>query len=98
MIARPARLQNRTIDMKYTKDVCRPLAHRIYLAVIQGEQGMPPGKPRTAKQICGKNFWSDLSVAERRFAGRLISAAVRLGIFGLKRSHLDGSNHCRYRL
>jgi hypothetical protein len=84
--------------MKYTKDVCRPLAQRVTYAVLQGERLMPHGKPRTARQICGKAFWTGLNVAERRFAGKFISAAVRLGLFGLKRSHRDGSNHWRYRL
>jgi hypothetical protein len=84
--------------MRYTKDVCRPLAQKVTQAVIQGEQIMPPDKPRTARQICGKRFWNGLTVAERRFAGRFISAAVRLGLFGLKRSHRDGSNHWRYRI
>jgi hypothetical protein len=84
--------------MQYTKAVCRPLARRVTLAVLRGERLMPPDKPRTARQICGKHFWCGLTVAEQRFAGRFISAAVRLGLFGLKRSHRDGSNHWRYRL
>lgn len=84
--------------MNYSKDVCRPLARRVTLAVLRGVQTMPPGKPRTARQICGRPFWDSLTVAERRFAGRYISAAVRLGLFSLKRSHRDSSNHWRYRL
>jgi hypothetical protein len=84
--------------MKYTKDVCRPLARRVTLAVLQGEQSMQLDKPRTARQICGKAFWNGLTVAEQLFAGRYISAAVRLGLFGLKRSHRDSSNHWRYRI
>jgi hypothetical protein len=82
--------------MKYTREACWPLAQKVYQAVIKGEQTMPPGKPRTLRQICGKDFWSGLTVDERRYAGRLIAAGVRLGLFTVKRSHRDGSHHWRY--
>ena len=82
--------------MKYTREERWSLAQRVYKAVIKGEQSMRAGKPRTLRQICGKPFWGSLTVDERRYAGKLISAGVRLGLFSFKRSHRDASHHWRY--
>jgi hypothetical protein len=82
--------------MKWTKAQCYPLAKKIYHAVIQGRSMIPHGKPLTARQICGKKFWDSVGDSQRRFAGRLISAAVRLDMFGLERAQRNTANHWTY--
>jgi len=82
--------------MKWNKSACRPLATEIYSVLKQGRLNTPFGKEVTARQLCG-NWWENLTVAERRFAGRFISAAVRTGVLGLEQVRRDSANAWRYR-
>ena len=83
--------------MKWNKSECRPLATEIYNVINQGRVATPHEKDVTARQLCGKDFWNTLNNVERRFAGRFISAAVRIGLFGLEQIRRDGANAWRYR-
>jgi hypothetical protein len=89
-------LHDRSNSMQWTKALYYPLAKEVYHAVLQGRSMMPHGKPLTARQICGKPFWDSLGDGQRRFAGRFISAAVRLGMFGLEQGQHNTANHWTY--
>lgn len=89
-------LHDRSNSMQWTKALYYPLAKEVYHAVLQGRSMIPHGKPLTARQICGKKFWDSLNDGQRRFAGRFISAAVRLRMFGLKRGQRNTANHWTY--
>ena len=83
--------------MKWSTAECRPLATDVYNAINGNQVSIRPGKDVTAAKLCGKTFWSSLTAAERRWAGRFVSKAVRLGMFGLEQTRRDSANHWRYR-
>ena len=83
--------------MKWNKASCRPLATQVYEAITTTHITISPGKDVPAQKLCGKTFWANLSAAERRWAGRFVSKAVRMGLFGLEQVRQDNCNHWRYR-
>jgi len=83
--------------MKWNEVKCRPLATDVYNAINENHVSIRPGKDATAAKLCGKTFWKSLSAAERRWAGRFVSNAVRLGMFALEQTRRDSANHWRYR-
>jgi hypothetical protein len=83
--------------MKWTKNVCRPLATTIYTSIKQNHLSVPEGKDVTARVIVGISTWNTLDVGQRRFAGRFVSVLARWGLLGLEQTRRDSSNHGRYR-
>ena len=82
--------------MKWSKQICRPVATEVFNAVNQRRQTMPEGKDITAAFLVGKSVWNTLDSAQRRFAGRFVSVCVRRGLLGLEQVRIDSSNHWRY--
>jgi hypothetical protein len=73
-------------------------AQQVITAANAGCNTIVSGTIRTARQLCGPDFWDALSKPEQLHAGKVISAAVDALMLPLERYVSSGSNHLRYKL
>ena len=74
------------------------LAQQVITAASEGCNTIVSGTLRTARQLCGPNFWDALTKPEQLHAGKIVSAAVNARMLPLVRDESSGSNHQRYQL
>ena len=82
--------------MNHNNYFSSPLADRVIPAAADGCAVLRPGEIRTARQLCGADFWDSLSKREQIQAGRIISEAVKAGHLPLIRGERAANNHQRY--
>ena len=82
--------------MKQNIDLFTYFAQQVLNAAAAGCDQMHPGTHKKAKQLCGRQFWEELSRLEQIQAGHIISAAVRARKLPLIRGERCPCNHRRY--
>tara|TARA_R110001592_G_scaffold254940_1_gene518472 strand:- start:4767 stop:5024 length:258 start_codon:yes stop_codon:yes gene_type:complete len=84
--------------MPNTINLSTHFAQQVVTAASTGSNTMASGNLRTARQLCGPDFWDALSKPEQLHAGKIVSAAVNAGMLPVVRNGSSGSNHQRYQL
>jgi hypothetical protein len=71
-------------------------ARQVIQEVQSGCSGLVPGTVREVKTLCDPQYWSGLSPAEQKLAGKVVVEAVRQGLLPLARQGLSKSFHRLY--
>ena len=86
------------IRMPITISLSTHFAQQVVTAAGAGCNTTASGTIRTARQLCGPNFWDALTKPEQIQAGHIISTAVEAGMLPVIKLERSGSNHQRYQL
>ena len=84
--------------MPNTRNLSTLFPQRVVTAANRGCNTTNSGTIRTARQLCGANFWDALTKSEQILAGQIISKAVEAGMLPVVKLERSGSNHQRYKL
>jgi hypothetical protein len=84
--------------MAITPNLSTHFAQQVITAASAGCNTIASGTIRTARQLCGSEFWEDLAKPEQLHAGKIISAAMDALMLPVERYVSSGSNHLRYKL
>ena len=84
--------------MPNTINLTTHFAQQVITAASAGCNTIVSGTLRTARQLCGPDFWDALAKPEHIHAGKIVSAAVNARMLPLVRDESSRSNHQRYQL
>ena len=89
---------NSLIQLSNGKSVQSDFLDYIQYAVIKRLPVLSPHTSFTLKQICGDDFWSDLTSGEQKRAGSCMVHFVAKGELPFKTAKGKGDNHKQYQL